>query len=156
MLRRRPGERQEKPENKEAEEEEALTEEPDSRSGAESPLKMRADRRVRCRVRRPPPPPPNEDPPSSAPSPKTIATERRVTFRRRNVMSLSDADGVCLICYNDLSKGTGGTTELQCSHSFHKECIQEWLWRKQFCPTCHLQVSIPQPVFWSSTRVKVP
>lgn len=33
----------------------------------------------------------------------------------------SDADSVCLICHNDLSKGTGGTTELQCSHSFHKE-----------------------------------
>lgn len=33
----------------------------------------------------------------------------------------SDADSVCLICHNDLSKGTGGTAELQCSHSFHKE-----------------------------------
>ncbi|TNM94076.1 histone H3.v1 [Takifugu flavidus] len=88
--------------------------------------------------------------------PKTIVTEKRATFRRRNVMSLSDADSVCLICHNDLSKGTGGTTELQCSHSFHKECIQEWLWRKQFCPTCRVQVSMPQPVFWSSTRDKVP
>ncbi|XP_051283102.1 uncharacterized protein si:ch211-207l14.1 [Dicentrarchus labrax] len=88
--------------------------------------------------------------------PEAIAPEKRATFRRRNVMSLSDADSVCLICHNDLNRGTGGTRELQCTHTFHKECIEEWLWRKQSCPTCHVQVSIPQPVYWNSTRVKVP
>ncbi|XP_059184285.1 uncharacterized protein LOC131963149 isoform X1 [Centropristis striata] len=88
--------------------------------------------------------------------PEVIAPERRGQFRRRNVMSLSDAYSVCLICHNDLSQGTGGTTELQCTHTFHKECIEEWLWRKQSCPTCHVQVSVPQPTYWSSTRVKVP
>ncbi|XP_040887962.1 E3 ubiquitin-protein ligase RHA2B [Toxotes jaculatrix] len=88
--------------------------------------------------------------------PEAMAPDRRSQFRRRNVMSLSDADSVCLICHNDLSRGTGGTRELQCTHTFHKECIEEWLWRKQSCPTCHVQVSMPQPVYWSSTRVKVP
>ncbi|CAJ1087454.1 putative RING-H2 finger protein ATL71 isoform X1 [Xyrichtys novacula] len=88
--------------------------------------------------------------------PEVIAPERRSTFRRRNVMSLSDAYSVCLICHNDLNKGNGGTRELQCTHTFHKECIEEWFWRKQSCPTCHVQVSIPQPVYWNSTRVKVP
>lgn len=81
--------------------------------------------------------------------------ERRGLFRRRNVMSLSDADSVCLICHNDLKHGTGGTRQLQCSHTFHKECIEEWLWRKQQCPTCHVQVSLPQTLLWSST-LKVP
>ncbi|XP_033471552.1 uncharacterized protein LOC117249862 [Epinephelus lanceolatus] len=85
--------------------------------------------------------------------PEVIAPERRGQFRRRNVMSLSDAYSVCLICHNELS---GGTRELQCSHTFHKECIEEWLWRKQSCPTCHVQVSDSQSVHWSSTRVKVP
>ncbi|KAI3366193.1 hypothetical protein L3Q82_010010 [Scortum barcoo] len=88
--------------------------------------------------------------------PEATAPERRSTFRRRNVMSLSDADSVCLICHNDLNRGAGGTRELQCTHTFHKECIEEWLWRKQSCPTCHVQVSMPQPVYWNSTRVKVP
>ncbi|XP_042260224.1 neurofilament medium polypeptide [Thunnus thynnus] len=88
--------------------------------------------------------------------PEAMAPERRGLFRRRNVMSMSDADSVCLICHNDLSQGTGGTRELQCTHTFHKECIEEWLWRKQSCPTCHVQVSVPQPVYWDSTRVKVP
>ncbi|XP_042372767.1 RING-H2 finger protein ATL33 [Plectropomus leopardus] len=88
--------------------------------------------------------------------PEVTGPEKRGQFRRRNVMSLSDAYSVCLICHNDLNGGTGGTRELQCNHTFHRECIEEWLWRKQSCPTCHVQVSVPQPVYWSSTRVKVP
>ncbi|KAM3585305.1 uncharacterized protein V6R79_013708 [Siganus canaliculatus] len=75
--------------------------------------------------------------------------------RRASLPCPSDADRVCLICHNDLNQGSG-TRELQCNHTFHKECIEEWLWRKQSCPTCHVQVSIPQPVYWNSTRVKVP
>ncbi|XP_028255625.1 histone H3.v1-like [Parambassis ranga] len=88
--------------------------------------------------------------------PEAAPPERRAQFRRRNVMSLSDAYSTCLICHNDLNQGSGGTRELQCTHTFHKECIEEWLWRKQSCPTCHVHVSIPQPVYWSSTHVKVP
>ncbi|XP_026219161.1 E3 ubiquitin-protein ligase CIP8 isoform X2 [Anabas testudineus] len=88
--------------------------------------------------------------------PEALPPERRGQFRRRNVMSLSDADSVCLICHNNLNQGAGGTRELQCRHTFHRECIEEWLWRKQSCPTCHVQVSMPKPVYWSSTRVKVP
>ncbi|KAG7503134.1 E3 ubiquitin-protein ligase CIP8-like [Solea senegalensis] len=88
--------------------------------------------------------------------PEAMTPGRRGQFRRRNVMSLSDADSVCLICRHDLNRGLGGTRELQCTHAFHRECIEEWLWRKQSCPTCHVQVSMPQPVYWSSTRVKVP
>ncbi|KAM6893558.1 uncharacterized protein FYW49_019938 [Xenentodon cancila] len=101
--------------------------------------------------------PPLERRPSLIPTiPEAVPPERRAQFRRRNVMSLSDAYSVCLICHNDLNQGPGGTRELECTHTFHKECIEEWLWRKQSCPTCHVQVSVPQPVYWNSTRVKVP
>lgn len=101
--------------------------------------------------------PTGERRPSLIPTiPEATAPERRGLFRRRTVMSMSDADSVCLICHNDLKQGKGGTRELQCTHTFHKECIEEWLWRKPSCPTCHVQVSIPQPVYWTSTRVKVP
>ncbi|XP_073351539.1 uncharacterized protein [Pagrus major] len=101
-------------------------------------------------------PTPERRPSLIPPIPEATVPEKRGTFRRRNVMSLSDAYSVCLICHNDLSQGSGGTRELQCTHTFHKECIEEWLWRKQSCPTCHVQVSVPQPVYWNSTRVKVP
>ncbi|KAL6455918.1 hypothetical protein MHYP_G00357690 [Metynnis hypsauchen] len=82
--------------------------------------------------------------------------ERKSRFRSRNVMSLSDADSLCLICHDDLRKGGGSIRELHCSHSFHTECIEEWLWTKQTCPTCRKHVAMPEPLYWTSTRVKVP
>ncbi|KAM9820247.1 uncharacterized protein ACB057_000850 [Neosynchiropus ocellatus] len=90
------------------------------------------------------------------PIPEVVCTEKKSQFRRRNVMSLSDADSLCMICHDDLKRGSGGSRVLQCSHTFHKECIEEWLWKKQSCPTCQVQVFMPQPLYWSSTRVKVP
>lgn len=33
----------------------------------------------------------------------------------------SDADSLCLICHNKLNGGAGGSRELQCTHTFHKE-----------------------------------
>lgn len=90
--------------------------------------------------------------------PETILPPEKKTenrrFRRRNVMSLSDADRVCLICFDDLNKGGSEIRELECSHSFHAECIEERLWRKQECPTCRVHVdSILLP---TSARVRVP
>ncbi|XP_028990630.1 E3 ubiquitin-protein ligase RNF181 homolog isoform X2 [Betta splendens] len=82
---------------------------------------------------------------------------RRSSSRRLPLLPQdSDADTVCLMCHNNLNVGAGGIRELQCTHSFHRECIEEWLWRKQSCPTCHVQLSMSKPVYWSSTRVKVP
>ncbi|XP_028811064.1 E3 ubiquitin-protein ligase RNF126 [Denticeps clupeoides] len=86
----------------------------------------------------------------------TEPQEKKSRFRSRNVMSLSDADSICLICHDDLHKGGGGVRELHCTHSFHSECIEEWLWRKQACPTCRVHVVMPEPLYWTSTRVKVP
>ncbi|XP_056315495.1 E3 ubiquitin-protein ligase arkadia-A [Danio aesculapii] len=96
--------------------------------------------------------------------PHTISTipevheplERKARFRSRNVMSMSDADSLCLICHGDLRKEGGVIRELHCSHSFHSECIEEWLWSKQSCPTCHKHVAMPEPLYWTSTRVIVP
>ncbi|XP_035263468.1 leukemia NUP98 fusion partner 1 [Anguilla anguilla] len=82
--------------------------------------------------------------------------ERKLKFRTRNVMSLSDADTLCLICHDDMKSCGTVVTELNCTHCFHKECIEQWLWKKQSCPTCHVHVAMPQPFYWSSGRVKVP
>ncbi|XP_061905510.1 uncharacterized protein si:ch211-207l14.1 [Entelurus aequoreus] len=89
--------------------------------------------------------------------PEGFMPDRKTQFRRRNARSLSDTDSMCQICHNDLNGGPGGLTELQCTHTFHRECIQEWLWKKQSCPTCHVRVFTPQPADnWSSTKVLVP
>ncbi|KAL7832718.1 hypothetical protein SRHO_G00297360 [Serrasalmus rhombeus] len=51
--------------------------------------------------------------------------ERRLRLRNQKIMSLSDADSVCLICHELCTRGGGGggggAHELHCSHRFHKE-----------------------------------
>ncbi|MGH0125181.1 UNVERIFIED_CONTAM: hypothetical protein FKN15_027574 [Acipenser sinensis] len=34
------------------------------------------------------------------------------------------------------------------------QCIEKWLWKKQTCPTCRVQVAMPEPFYWSSARMK--
>ncbi|KPP68669.1 leukemia NUP98 fusion partner 1-like, partial [Scleropages formosus] len=105
--------------------------------------------------------------------------EKKLRFRSRNVMSLvgnmchsqihgfvrekpelrlliSDADNVCLICHNEMRNDGGAVRELHCSHRFHRECIERWLWKEQLCPTCSVHVAMPEPLYWSSTHLKVP
>ncbi|KAJ8407255.1 hypothetical protein AAFF_G00278290 [Aldrovandia affinis] len=93
----------------------------------------------------------------------TTISELSETFDRklrlrgsRNVMSLSDADDLCLICHDDMKSCGTVITELHCTHRFHKECIEQWLWKKQSCPSCRIHVAMPEPFYWSSGRVKVP
>ncbi|XP_042561781.1 leukemia NUP98 fusion partner 1 isoform X2 [Clupea harengus] len=49
----------------------------------------------------------------------TESFERRLRFRNQKVVSLGDADNVCLLCHED--KRTGTVHELPCSHRVHKE-----------------------------------
>ncbi|KAJ8246998.1 hypothetical protein GJAV_G00257610 [Gymnothorax javanicus] len=77
----------------------------------------------------------------------TETFERKLKFRTRNVMSLGDADTMCLICRDDMKSCGTVVTELHCTHCFHKECIEQWLWTKQSCPACHIHVDMPQPFY---------
>ncbi|KAG9349339.1 hypothetical protein JZ751_027782 [Albula glossodonta] len=47
--------------------------------------------------------------------------ERRLRFRSRNVMSLSDADDLCLICHDEARSSRRGGRETHCIHRPHKE-----------------------------------
>ncbi|KAJ8252889.1 hypothetical protein GJAV_G00206690 [Gymnothorax javanicus] len=47
--------------------------------------------------------------------------EKRLRFRSRNVISLSDADDLCLICHNDVRGHGVGARELHCAHHHHRE-----------------------------------
>nr|XP_019936145.1 PREDICTED: leukemia NUP98 fusion partner 1 [Paralichthys olivaceus] len=98
--------------------------------------------------------------------PKTAIPENRITtipeltesFEKRLCVRDKRANGderLCLICHEDMRKN-GGLQELHCTHRFHKECMEQWLWKKQTCPTCRVHVSIPQPLYWSSSRANVP
>ncbi|XP_044054666.1 leukemia NUP98 fusion partner 1 isoform X2 [Siniperca chuatsi] len=99
--------------------------------------------------------------------PKSAIPENRITtipeltesFERRlclcDAMSMND-DRLCLICHENMQKSGGGVQELHCTHRFHKECMEQWLWKKQTCPTCRVRVFTLKPLYWSSYRTKVP
>jgi E3 ubiquitin-protein ligase synoviolin len=47
-----------------------------------------------------------------------------------------NTDDVCIICREQIEVGK----RLPCGHVLHAECLQDWLRRKQICPTCRLSV----------------
>ncbi|XP_033476640.2 leukemia NUP98 fusion partner 1 isoform X2 [Epinephelus lanceolatus] len=85
----------------------------------------------------------------------TESFEKRLFLRDKRTMSLIEDDKLCLICHEDMKKN-GGVQELHCTHRFHKECMEQWLWKKQTCPTCRVHVFMPKPLYWSSSRIQVP
>ena len=46
------------------------------------------------------------------------------------------SDDVCMICREQVDVGK----RLPCGHVLHAECLQDWLRRKQICPTCRVSV----------------
>lgn len=48
---------------------------------------------------------------------------------------LEKNDGACIICLCKLEIGQHARI-LQCFHSFHQKCIDEWLYQKKECPVC--------------------
>ena len=45
----------------------------------------------------------------------------------------------CNICLVDFEQGTT-VKMLQCLHTFHKKCIDEWLAKKSLCPACRFNL----------------
>jgi len=48
---------------------------------------------------------------------------------------INDCDVKCLVCQEDYCKGDH-LRQLPCGHCFHKECVDQWLLSKDFCPYC--------------------
>lgn len=51
----------------------------------------------------------------------------------------SDMTDNCSICMNNIKKDEY-YSKLQCSHTFHHDCISEWGMRKQECPLCRAEI----------------
>lgn len=75
------------------------------------------------------------DPVPVTPSPQQIvaATERNVDL---------PADTNCSICQEELQRGTRLRA---CRHTFHDECIDQWLQMNTRCPVCRHDVRDLQP-----------
>merc|ERR1719408_416597 len=50
----------------------------------------------------------------------------------------------CTVCLEDVQKGQRVRT-LPCLHTFHAECVEEWLKKKKLCPLCQFSID-GQPV----------
>mmetsp|Transcript_12850 Transcript_12850/g.30047 ORF Transcript_12850/g.30047 Transcript_12850/m.30047 type:complete len:262 (-) Transcript_12850:1255-2040(-) len=52
-----------------------------------------------------------------------------------NKKDTNDCDIKCLVCQEEYSEGEQ-LRKLPCGHCFHKDCVDQWLLSKDFCPYC--------------------
>lgn len=72
--------------------------------------------------------------PSSSSSDDVASRRRRVDCHL--MQSVAAEPSECSICLNEIQVGEPvGASEL-CTHSFHHECIRQWLYRREDCPIC--------------------
>ncbi|XP_071701588.1 E3 ubiquitin ligase BIG BROTHER-related-like [Rutidosis leptorrhynchoides] len=69
-----------------------------------------------------------------------IASLRSVTYKARNIQNGSSE--TCVICRLDYEDGDN-LILLPCKHSYHSECITNWLQINKVCPVCSTEVSTP-------------
>ena len=62
-----------------------------------------------------------------------------IEFKRENVKSNDPAKLECNICCEPFLNGQM-TKSLQCLHTYHQKCINEWLGRKSICPDCRFNL----------------
>lgn len=60
---------------------------------------------------------------------------RRVSSGILDILKRIDAEPECSICMDDLNKGDA-MGQLECGHTFHKQCIVDWLKDNASCPMC--------------------
>lgn len=64
--------------------------------------------------------------------------------------SIDEDDGsfpTCTICFSHYQEGDAicWSNNPDCSHMFHKDCIEEWLMRADECPCCRLDYMMQKP-----------
>ena len=57
----------------------------------------------------------------------------------RRKTDVNDCDVKCLVCQEDYCKGDE-MRKLPCGHCFHKDCVDQWLLSKDFCPYCRTTI----------------
>lgn len=60
---------------------------------------------------------------------------RRVSSGILDILKRIDAEPECAICYEEFNKGDA-MGQLECGHTFHKQCIVDWLKDHASCPIC--------------------
>ncbi|XP_028277332.1 E3 ubiquitin-protein ligase TTC3 isoform X2 [Parambassis ranga] len=64
-----------------------------------------------------------------------------VSTQRTSHSSALNTEDPCIICHEDMNPMN--TCVLACRHSFHEECIRQWLKAQSTCPTCRTHALLP-------------
>ena len=62
-----------------------------------------------------------------------------VTINDDNISQLNGDNSTCPICLNDMVIGDEARV-MECKHTFHKQCLDEWLRVNASCPTCRKSI----------------
>ncbi|KAE8706229.1 pentatricopeptide repeat-containing protein [Hibiscus syriacus] len=69
----------------------------------------------------------------------SVASLPSVTYKAEN--SHTGSSDLCVVCLVEYEEGDS-LTALSCKHSYHPECINNWLKINKVCPVCSAEVSI--------------
>uniref|UniRef100_A0A2C9KEX8 RING-type domain-containing protein n=1 Tax=Biomphalaria glabrata TaxID=6526 RepID=A0A2C9KEX8_BIOGL len=61
---------------------------------------------------------------------------------------LDENNDICPICYQEMKEAV----VIQCSHVFHKHCLQKWLFIQETCPLCHTDLRVDAPAQSNNTQ----
>jgi len=50
--------------------------------------------------------------------------------------------GFCVICAEEFPEAGTPVVALSCGHTFHEDCLRQWLTRRHTCPTCRLVLEV--------------
>lgn len=59
-------------------------------------------------------------------------------FKTESVVALIPSGKECIICLEEY--GDKEVLFLDCCHSFHKNCIEQWMLKKKECPICSYNI----------------
>ncbi len=67
-------------------------------------------------------------------------TESSKLFINELSLKLNEDKNQCSICLEDITSKALDEKQLNCSHNFHKQCVDEWLKTNKTCPLCRTPV----------------
>lgn len=87
----------------------------------------------------------NRTPKSSTPAVLTESQFNMLPRKSRQRPDTTDCQSLdlCTICLSDICFGDEMVTLFPCSHSYHIDCIRQWLTKKSiFCPLCKANIQV--------------
>lgn len=82
---------------------------------------------------------------SEAPKKRKSESDSEETSKKTKVDTTSLMNKLCVICYCRLAASPGKDGEnpvlmTNCSHIFHKKCLNQWITHQKICPCCRKDI----------------